>query len=59
MRIAMLAAPAQLALLLRWTSHRVTPQAPVCSPILCSIGLAELSLQQYQENAGYAPLHET
>jgi hypothetical protein len=30
----------------------------VCTLILCSSGLAEPSLQQYQENAGYAPLHE-
>jgi hypothetical protein len=27
-------------------------------PILCFTGLAEPPLQQYQENAGYAPLHE-
>ena len=27
-------------------------------PVLCSSGLAEPSLQQYQENAGYAPLYE-
>jgi hypothetical protein len=26
--------------------------------ILCSSGLAEPSLRQYQENAGYTPLHE-
>ena len=31
---------------------------PGVYPVLCSSGLAEPSLQQYQENAGYAPLHE-
>ena len=36
----------------------VAPQAPVCTQILCSSGLAEPSLQQYQENVGYKPLHE-
>jgi hypothetical protein len=36
----------------------VAPQAPVCTQIHGSSGLAEPSLQQYQENAGYAPLHE-
>jgi hypothetical protein len=36
----------------------VAPQAPVCTQILCSLVLAEHSLQQYQENAGYAPPHE-
>jgi hypothetical protein len=36
----------------------VAPQAPVCTQILCSLVLAEPSLQQYQENAGYTPLHE-
>ena len=35
----------------------VAPQAPVCIQILCSSGRAEPSLQHYQENAGYAPLH--
>jgi hypothetical protein len=36
----------------------VAPQPPVCTQILCSSGLAEPSLQQYQENAGYASLYE-
>jgi hypothetical protein len=36
----------------------VAPQAPVCTQIICSSDLAEPSLQQYQENAGYEPLHE-
>jgi hypothetical protein len=35
----------------------LTPRIPVCSyPLL--LELAELSLQPYQENAGYAPLYE-
>lgn len=35
----------------------LTPQTLVCSyPLL--LNLAEPSLQQYQENAGYAPLYE-
>jgi hypothetical protein len=37
----------------------VTPQAPVCSQILCFVGLAEPPLQQDQGIAGYAPLHDT
>jgi hypothetical protein len=30
----------------------------VCTQVLCSSSLVEPSPQQYQENAGYAPLHE-
>jgi hypothetical protein len=36
----------------------VAPEAPVSTQILCSLGPAERSLQQYQENAGYAPPYE-
>jgi len=36
----------------------VGPHAPVCTQILCSSGRDELSLHQYQEKAGYAPLPE-
>ncbi|KAF8495769.1 hypothetical protein F5888DRAFT_1710015 [Russula emetica] len=37
----------------------VTPQAPVCSQIFCFMSLVEPPPQQYQENGGNAPQHET